>query len=158
LLTVLVAGSVLAASSYPALSVLYSQGRLKPVLAVTAFAVLVMLPALAFAATRYGTLGAAWCWLVYGLVMYVAYQIIGLRGLPGTRVLAAIARDFVYPCVIALAIAAATAWIGGTTESRTQVMVALGAGLLAGWALTLFMCTDVMTHKRAPKWWPTSSR
>lgn len=156
LLAVLTGGTVLSASSYPALSVLYSQGRLRPVIVVTIASVFVVLPLLAFAAMRAGALGAAYCWLAYGLVMYLAYQVLALRALPGTSVAAAIVRDFLYPAALAFGVAAATSQMGDTT-ARGQILAVVCAGGLAGCALTLVCCTDLMNERSARGWRRTNS-
>ena len=143
LLSILTGGTVLSASSYPALSVLYSRKQLRPVIAVSATAVVVLLPMLVLAVNNAGATGAAYCWVVSGLILYVAYQTLGLRGLPGIGGLAAVVRDFVKPALASLAVALIGWSLSTLVHGRIQMAALLGVGLLAGWVATLLVCRDV---------------
>jgi O-antigen/teichoic acid export membrane protein len=143
LLTVLTIGTLLSACSYPAASVLYSRNRLRGVIRVNLVAVVVLLPMLIIGATNFGAMGAAVCWVLYGLFAYVAYQNLGLEGLPDAQPLSAVVRDFAAPAMAAL-VTTVIAWQLAQIANGTGAFVAvLGAGLIAGWAAALVSCQEL---------------
>jgi O-antigen/teichoic acid export membrane protein len=152
LLQLLVLGIVLSASSYPALSVLYSRNRIPTVIAITSVSGALMLPLTIFAVRRFGATGAAVCWMVNGAIMYVAYQIAGLRDLPDSAVFRSIARDLVVPASLAFAVAGATLQLHGAADGRLQTIAVLLAGLCVGWAAVLALCTDTIAMIEQFKW------
>jgi O-antigen/teichoic acid export membrane protein len=143
LLAVLTIGTLLLACSYPALSVLYSRSRLRPVIALNFSAAVVLLPLLLWTTARFGAIGAAGCWAVYGFAMYVAYHVLGLQGLPGISVRGAILRDFVAPGLSAFAIALVTREWAAQVDGRLALAGVVAAGLLAGWTVSAAVCRDV---------------
>ena len=84
ILSVMALGTVFASASFPALSVLYSRKRLRPVVAVSLIYLVVLLPLLILAVVYFGVMGAAYIWGLYGFILYVAFQFYGLQGLPNT--------------------------------------------------------------------------
>jgi O-antigen/teichoic acid export membrane protein len=143
LLRVIVIGTLLAACAYPALGVLYSNRRLRPVIAVNLAAVVVLLPMIVAAVAWYGALGASFCWALYGLTLYVSYQAIGRRGLPGGNMLAATWRDFVLPAVASLAVAALMLQWSRQVDGRAAVVAIVGVGLAGGWAAAALACGEL---------------
>ena len=144
ILSVMVVGTVLSACSYPALSVLYSRKQLRPVVAVNLISLIVLLPLLVAAVVRFGALGAAFCWGLYGLTLYVAYQSYGLRGLPRAGVFSSIARDFIVPCGISFAVAGAAGYFLPGVEGRMAFAALLCFWLFAGWFAALLVCKDLL--------------
>ncbi len=156
LLTVLTVGTLLPACAYPALTVLYSRNHLRPVIALNAVAVIVLLPLVTWMAARYGSIGTAFCWAVYGLVSYVAYLMLGLKGLPGMRVTASMLRDFAAPALVSFGVAAATWRLTTHVEGRVAMAAVVAAGLLAGWTATLLVCRDVFRIAMQRLRWPAN--
>lgn len=152
LLRLLVIGTVLSASAYPALSVLYSRHQLRVVMATTAATAALLLPAAIFAAQRFGATGAAVCWVVNGAVMYIVYQAVVVRRLPDTSLAGSIVRDVLVPAVVAFAVAAATFQLHRAAESRLQAVLVMAAGLMSGWAATVGLCTGIPTFVNPLKW------
>ncbi len=144
ILAVMVVGTALSACSYPALSILYSKKQLRPVVAVNFFSLIILLPLLILVVAHFGVMGAAFCWGLYGLTQYIAYQAYGLRGIPKTSLIPSILRDFVVPCVVSLVVAGmAWYWLSGVKE-RMATVVLLGLGLVVGWAAALLVCKDLL--------------
>ena len=154
LLALLTLGTVLSASSYPALSVLYSRNRLRAVVGVMAVSALLLLPALVLAVRAFGAIGAAACWVVNGTIMYFAFETFGLQGLPDTRVVKAVLRDLVGPAALSLLIAVGTYYVHALVSTRFESIVTLTAGVVVGWAAALICCTDLLTWMGAAKWAP----
>jgi O-antigen/teichoic acid export membrane protein len=155
ILPVLVIGTAMSASSYPALSVLYSQGRLKPVLIVNVIAVLILLPALFIAVPVFGARGAALCWLAYGVTVYVAYHIASLATLPNVDRLSAALRDVVLPGGSSVAVALVASYWSTQADNAAYMPHVLVAGLLSGWAVALFLSGDAGPILRGALRWNT---
>lgn len=143
LLAVLTVGTLLVACSFPALSVLFSQKRLRPIIVLNVAAVVVLLPLLALAINAFGPTGAAFCWVLYGLTIYVAYETLAFRGLPDVGVVSSMARDFVAPGLAAFAVAGLTWCSARQVDGRIETIALLGVGTLTGWAAALFVCRDL---------------
>ena len=143
LLAVLAAGTLLTACSYPALSVLYSQTRLLPVIVVNVVGVLMLLPLCAWAVVSYGTVGAAWCWVINGLLSYLVYQAIGLRDLKDARPGVSLLRDFLPPAATSTVIALLTSHWSTQVSGRLALAAVLAAGLTVGWIAALISCRDL---------------
>lgn len=143
LLSLLAAGTLLTACSYPALSVLYSLGRVRPVIIINASVVVVMLPVLLLAVRQYGAVGAASCWVACGAALYVAYPVLGLSRLPG-GLLAATFRDFASAALAALVVAVLTWRLAVHVHGRVQLASLVGAGLMTGWLVAAATCPDIL--------------
>lgn len=144
LLVVMVAGMVLSACSYPALSILYSKKQLRPVIAVNLASLLVLLPLLVVAIAYFGAMGAALIWGIYGLILYVAYQAYGLRKALDVDVLLSMLRDFVAPCAVSIVVVG-TAWFWrGEVEGNIAFVALLGVTLAVGWFVALMACKDLL--------------
>lgn len=141
ILAVVVVGTALSACSYPALSILYSKKQLRPVIAVNLVALVVLLPLLMVAVVRFGAMGAALCWGLYGLTQYVAYQACGL---PKAGLISSILRDFVAPCGVSFAVAGMAGYLLNDVEGRMTFAALLGFGLLIGWFAALLVCKDLL--------------
>lgn len=144
LLAILVVGTALSASSYPSVSILYSRKQLRPVVVVSLASLFVLLPLLIVAIVNFGVMGAAFCWGVYGLTLYVAYQLCGLRGLPQAGFISRTLRDFVAPCAVSFAVAGMAWYLLNDVEGRMSFIALLGVSLIVGWFAALFVCKDLL--------------
>lgn len=143
-LAVLVVGTALSASSYPAVSILYSRKQLRPVAVVSLASLLLLLPLLIVAIINFGAMGAAFCWGLYGLILYAAYQILGLRGLPNAGLITRTLRDFVAPCVVSLAVAGIAGYLLNDVAEVLSFVVLAGFSLIVGWLAALLVCKDLL--------------
>lgn len=155
ILPVLVIGTAMSASSYPALSLLYSQNRLKPVLAVNVVAVIVLLPALFIAVQWFGPIGAAFCWMAYGVAVYVAYHIASLQTLPNVGRVSAALRDVLLPAASSLGVAVIASYWSSRAETTTQTAQVVAAALVTGWAVAFLVSGDAGPILRGTFRWNT---
>ena len=144
LLAILAVGTALSASSYPAVSILYSRKQLRPVVVVSMASLFVLLPLLIVAIVNFGVMGAAFCWGLYGLILYVAYQICGLHGLHQAGFISRTLRDFVAPCAVSFAVAGMARYLLNDAEGRVAFIALLGVSLIVGWFAALFVCKDLL--------------
>jgi len=144
ILTVLVAGTALVSCSYPALSLLFSKKLLRPILAVTVASLLILLPLLMVAIEYYGVIGAAYIWGGYGLILYIAYQLFGLRGIPGAGFILSVLRDFVAPGLASFSVAGMVWYWEAGVEGQIAFVTILGLGLIAGWCAALLVSRDLL--------------
>lgn len=144
LLAMMTVGTALAACSYPALSVLYSSNRLRPVIAVYVGAVIVLLPIMTIAALRFGVVGAAMCWPLYGLFMYAWNQILGLKDLPDGRLVWRAVQDFAATAAASLAVAAIAALASSQVDGRIEMAALLALALIVGWISALLVSRDLL--------------
>jgi len=136
--------SFLASCSYPALSILYSRKQLRPVVATNLVSLVVLLPLLIVAVVRFGAMGAAFMWGLYGLTQYVVYQTFGLRGIPKVRILSSMLQDFINPCVTSFAVAGVAGYLLSRVESKIFFVFLLGFGLIVGWFFALLVCKNLL--------------
>lgn len=144
ILAVMVVGTVLSACSYPALSILYSRKQLKPVVAVNLVSLVVLLPLLTLAVVYFAIMGAAFIWGLYGLILYVAYQAYGLRGIPKAKFFSSVLRDFVVPCAVSFAIASMAGYWLKEVDGKMVFVILLGFALIVGWLAALLVCKDLL--------------
>ena len=104
LLSALIIGMAFAACSYPALTILYSKKNLRPVIYITIFTLIFMLPTLFLTISYYGAIGAAFCWSIYGFLSLLFYQYYGLRDFDKKDILAISLNDFLMPFIFAMII------------------------------------------------------
>lgn len=143
ILAILVVGMMLIACSYPALSILYSKNQLRPVIAVNLVSLIVLLPLMVWAVLRFGVMGAAFCWGLFGLILFFSYRIYGLHGLSKEGVFVSSLRDFAIPCATAFAVAGIIGHWLTTLESRMAFVVLLTLGLVFSWIATCLVCKDL---------------
>jgi len=143
ILTVMLVGTALSISAYPALSVLYSKKYLYPVIMTCFISLSVLLPLLVFAIARAGAIGAALCWGVYGLIIYIVYQIYGLQGIPKTGFFLSTFQDFFAPCASAFAVVAVGKYFLNSAGETLIFILLLGLILIAGWLAALLACKDL---------------
>jgi O-antigen/teichoic acid export membrane protein len=155
LLAILVVGTALSASSYPALSLLYSQNRLRPVFIVNIAAVIVLLPVLVGSVRLLGMTGPAVCWVVYGATVYVAYHWAGLDGLTMKGRIAAALQDVLVPAVMSVMVAAVTAYYASRSTGPAAMAQVLAAGLISGWVAAFLLNEDARARVRAAWRWHT---
>jgi len=146
LLAILALGTVLAACSYPPLSVLYSRRELAPVLITNAILVLVLAPALWFAVPRLGAAAAAACWLISGLITYVVYQALAMHRSQDSEAIAAVVYDLAAPAVVSIAVAMATAASLKSTDGRLLHAAILIVGCGVGWCAALAVSRQPLRH------------
>jgi O-antigen/teichoic acid export membrane protein len=143
ILVVMVVGFVLSASSYPAACILYSKKELKSVIIINLVCVLVLLPLLIVAVINFGVMGGVYIWGLYGLILYVSYQIYGFRETPKTKLLLLAVKDFLVPCVASFVVAgAASLWLNNV-EGKFIFVVLLIFALVVGWLVALWTCKDL---------------
>ena len=143
ILAVVVVGTALSACSYPAVSILYSKRQLRPVVVVNLFSLLLLLPLLAVAVINFGAMGAAFCWVLYGLILYSVYQFCGLRDLPLAGFFSSILHDFVVPCFVSFVIAGVSWYFFQGVTSKTELVALSGSILIVGWVAAFFVCRDL---------------
>ena len=143
MLAVLAAGTAMVACSYPPLSVIYSKGRLRPVLWLNVGMVMGLIPLTVFAARTLGPMGAALCWALFGLVTYLAYLRLGLKGLPGAGVIDSLLRDFAAPAAASIVVAIIARQALQTANSRVTIAAEVGVAVIAGWGLSLLVCRQL---------------
>lgn len=143
IMAVMVIGVALTACSYPALTILYSRKQLRPVITVNLVSLVVLLPLLLFAVTRFGVMGAAFTWGLYGLIIYVAYQVYGLRSIPKVGVFSSILQDFIAPCWASFLVGGMAGYFLSDVEGRMAFGVLLGFTLIVGWLTALLACKDL---------------
>lgn len=144
ILVVIVAGTVLSICSYPALSVLYSKKHLLPVVTINLMSLVVLLPLLIVAAVHFGVMGAAFCWGLYGLIQYIAYQAYALKGLPKAGFFSFILRDFIAPCAVSLIVACIAGYLLNDVEGKLSFIAFLGMALVIGWFAASLACRDLL--------------
>lgn len=148
ILVPLALGAGLTACSYPALSLLYSKKRLRPVVMVNGASVGIFLPLLVLVAGRWGAMGAASLWVACSCMGMIAYYALALRLLrPG--LLRFFARDFIMCCAISAVVALAAQY--GLRDIRDGAMFAamLGLVLATGWTAALLGYRDVRLMLRS---------
>jgi O-antigen/teichoic acid export membrane protein len=143
ILVVMVLGTVFTSCSFPALSVLYSRKRLRPVLAVNVICLLILLPLLILAVVYVGVLGAAFIWVIYGLSLYVWYQVYGLQGLPNVGLFSCMWRDFVVPFVISIVIVGIAGFWLSDVSGKITFIFAVVLTLLVSWFIAFLACGDL---------------
>jgi O-antigen/teichoic acid export membrane protein len=143
ILATLVVGTILACNSYPAVSILYSRKQLSAVVAVNLVCLVVLLPLLTFTVIYFGVMGAPFIWALYGMILYIAYQAFGLRGLPNTGLFSSILRDFIVPCGVSVAIASIAAYWLNDVHGLVEFLALLGFALFVSWFATLLVCKDL---------------
>ncbi|MFA4933766.1 MAG: oligosaccharide flippase family protein [Candidatus Omnitrophota bacterium] len=144
ILGVMVAGTVLTSCSYPALSILYSRKKLGSVIVMNLFFLTALFPLLIVMIIHFGAIGAAFIWVLYGLVQYVVYQVYGLEGITKTRFFSFLLRDLIVPCVVSFAVAGLSGYLLSGVKEGIVFFILLGFGLFVGWSVSLLSCGDLL--------------
>jgi O-antigen/teichoic acid export membrane protein len=142
-LVIMVVGTLFSSCSFPALSVLYSRKRLRPVVVVNLICLVILLPLMILAVIYFGTMGAAFIWGIYGLNLYFWYQVYGLKGLSNTGLFSSIWRNFIVPCVISFAIAAIAGYLLIDVSEKITFISAFILALFVSWFITFLVCEDL---------------
>lgn len=142
-LQILVVGTALIACSYPALNILYSENQLRPVITINLACFVILLPILILAILNLGILGAAYCWALYGIILFVSYQYCGLRRLPGTGLFGATLKNFMGICLASWAIASIGAYWLRDIQGKFIFVTLLFLGLSVGWLASIALCEDL---------------
>ncbi len=145
LLPLLVAGVTFVGCSFPAQSVLYSKNETRSVLRTQLATTVTFLPALVWAAHRFGATGAATTWAAYGVAQYVAFQATALRS-AGVRVVPALARDFAAPLLAAAVVAAPFVELVSIVRGRLAVVAVIGVALAVAWIASALAAGDLRTR------------
>lgn len=143
ILAVVVVGTALSACSYPAVTILYSKNQLRPVVVVNLLSLVLLLPLLAVSVIHFGVMGAASCWVLYGLILYCVYQFYGLRYLLRAEFFSSVLHDFVAPCFVAFVIAGIPWYFFQGSASKLELVVLSGSVLIVGWGAALVVCRDL---------------
>lgn len=143
IMAVLVVGTAFSACSYPALSILYSEKRLRPVITVNLVSLLVLLPLLMMTVVHFGVIGAAFVWAFYGLILYVTYQLYGLRNIPKARFFSSTMRNFIAPGTVSFVVAFIAGYLLKGVEERMTCGILLGAALIVGWLAAFLSCQNL---------------
>ncbi len=143
ILMIMVFGAMFSSCSFPSVSVLYSRKKLMPVLTINLICVIGFIPLLILSVYYFNTIGAACVFSVYGIVLYVGYQITGLRGLPNTTIISSILKNFLIPLLVAFFIAGVSAyWLSDIKGNLIFISIFLSS-LVIGWIAALFSCKDL---------------
>ena len=163
ILAVMVVGAMFASCSFPSVSIVYSRNQLMPVVALNIICVIVLVPLLILAVLYFSVMGAAYIYLLYCLILYVAHQFIGLRGLPDTEIFSSITSNFIAPCLMSFTVAGIAAyWLYGVSGKITFAFL-LSLALVVCWFATLLACKDlrkILIDKYLRKWkwkWKTKT-
>lgn len=143
ILSVLIVGMALSACSYPALSVLYSRKRLRPVITVNVIALVILLPLLVVSVMHFGSMGAAFIWGLYGLMLFVAYQMLEQQGRPIREMYLSMHRSFVIPCLVSFIVSSLIWHLNSEGYGKLQFIALLVVGLIVGWLSALLACKDL---------------
>lgn len=142
-LQILVVGTAFVACSYPALNILYSGNHLRPVITINLACFIILLPILVLAILNFGILGAALCWALYGLILFIAYQYCGLKRLFVRGLFGATLKNFTMICLSSWVMASmARYWLTGIS-GRFIFVALLCVGLALGWLAALALCGDL---------------
>lgn len=142
-LKILVVGTALVACSYPALNILYSGNHLRPVIIINLACLIILLPILILAILNFGILGAALCWALYGMILFVAYQYCGLKRLLARGIFGGTLKNFALICLSSWAMASmASYWLDGIS-GRFIFVALLCVGLALGWLAAMGLCGDL---------------
>jgi len=143
ILAFMVVGTVLSSCSYPALSILFSKNQLRFVIIVNLASVVFLLPLLILAVVQFGVMGSVFIWGLYGLILYIAFQVYGLRGLPHVGIFSSVLRDFVAPCVVSLLVAGVAGHFLSDVTGKITFVALLGFALIVVWLAALLVCRDL---------------
>lgn len=137
ILTIVIVGTMLSACSYPSLSMLYSKKILKPVMGVNFLALFIMMPLLVVAVSSFGVMGGAFCWVVYGLALYIFYQVCAFRELSALGSYSTMLKNFVFPCIGSVLVTAIIWYFSTEVEGAIATIGMLGGALICGWVVAL---------------------
>ncbi len=142
-LTLLSLGTMLVACSYPALFLLYSRKQLKAVIIVQLITLAILWPTLVFSIITNGTIGAATCWILFGVITYISYQLLAMRGIPVQHMFTSIIQNFIAPCAMAFFCAYIFWHWLYTIDTRWLFIACLLIALFVTWFATLFVCLEL---------------
>jgi len=141
-LVLMMPGSMLIACAYPALNILYSRKQIKPVIIIHTAALVIFLPIIILAIVYYGIKGAAICWSIYGCILFLSYQILGLRGLSDKGILLFILYNFLTPCFVAFLCASFFGYWLLSIGNVFIFILFLSISLITTWFFILFIFND----------------
>jgi hypothetical protein len=103
-------------------------------------------PLLVYAVMNYGAIGAALTLGLYGLILYVAYQMYALRGIPNAALFSSMLRDFIIPGAVSFVVVGmAGHWLNGV-NGKIAFIGFLTLALVAGWFCALLACRDLFEN------------
>ena len=100
-------------------------------------------PLLVLAVIYFGVLGAAYIWVFYGLIQYIAFQVYGLNGISNTEVFSSIVNNFATPCLVSFAVAGLAGHWLVEVSGKTSFVFLVTLVLLVGWLAALLACRDL---------------
>ena len=143
ILSFMVVGTIMTSCSYPALTILFSKKQIKPVIIVNLVSLVVLLPLLIFAVIQFGVMGAVFIWGLYGLVLYISFQVYGLREIHQVGFFSIMLRDFVAPGLASLAVASMAGYWLGAVSGKITFVTLLSITLIVSWLTALLVCKDL---------------
>ena len=110
---------------------------------VNLVSLLVLLPLLMMTVVHFGVIGAAFVWAFYGLILYVTYQLYGLRNIPKARFFSSTMRNFIAPGTVSFVVAFIAGYLLKGVEERMTCGILLGAALIVGWLAAFLSCQNL---------------
>lgn len=155
ILTCVLVGTVLVASSYPALSVLYSKKLLKPVINLQFACLAILLPLLVILIDHFGVIGATVIWGLYGLILYVVFESYVVKEIPQASFFSSILYDFFIPLLVSLAVGVMAGQLLSGVVGKVYFVVLAVFSLIFSWLATLTVCGSlfkIILEKIKIKW------
>jgi len=98
-------------------------------------------------------MGAVFVWGLYGLVLYISFQVYGLREIHQVGFVSIMLRDFIAPGLASLAVASMAEYWLSAVSGKVIFVVLLGITLIVSWLVASLVCKDlreIITRKS--KW------
>ena len=137
----------------------FSKKQIKPVIIVNLVSLVVFLPLLILAVVQFGVMGAVFVWGLYGLVLYISFQVYGLREIHQVGFVSIMLRDFIAPGLASLAVASMAEYWLSAVSGKVIFVVLLGITLIVSWLVASLVCKDlreIITRKS--KWLMKANR
>ncbi len=142
-LVYLLYGTALVGCVYPFLYALYAKRAFKPVLHILVVCLAVLFPLLVCSINEYGITGAAWCWLVYGVVLLVAYSSLTVKIVEYRIEAGKLLGMFVFVSAVSSFIGWVVKELIGSGADSLWLIPILGAAILCACFFALVVCTDL---------------
>ena len=144
-LSLLALGTAMVACTYPLLIALYSEKEFKPVLLVQLVCVLLFFPLLLWLVNFLGILGAALCWSIYGLGLFVILFIL-TSARHGNRLSMGLFRAFTSVSLTSFIVGWPIKHFFGQTSNYGEMLGWIGVALAVAWLLSAGVCQDLRRH------------
>ncbi len=137
ILIVLIVGTMFTSCSYPLLSILYSYKKIRMLVMLNVTLVVVLLPSLVIAVNNFGSIGAAYIWVFYGLIHYFVTLNVGLRLLMKHKLIKLMIKDFMMLFFASFSITG-LAWLFlENLDEKLFTVLLLGCVLVICWFVTI---------------------